>query len=491
MATFTALYDLYLLRDEPTILDRFAAIATEFASPASVRVAIGPAWARGPAASFPLFIEGKEAGAVLVEGRSLEELGPARTALLSAASEVLGDVVGRCREWARLTGENHLLRALVAPPGTGPSETAERFRFAFDAAPDAVALSTYDAGVFLDINPAFTKLTGYGREEVIGRRSLDLGLWVDPAQRSRIIQRLRVDGGFVEEEISYRRKDGSTVPCLAYGRMLELPEGLLVLTYAHDLTARRTLEQRLREAEKLESVGRLAGGVAHEFNNLATIIMGNAELLADRLGDQGEHAPEAGNIIRAARRAAVLTRRLVAYSGRQSLKPVPADLNTAIGELLREIKELAGSAVETRLRCNPEIAAAYVDPDQLREIITELVRNAGAAMPSGGVLTIGTEEAHISERNAEVTPGRYVVLVVSDTGAGMDEQTKSKLFDPFFSGRGNLAEATGLGLAVVYGTVRQSNGFIRVTSAPGVGTEFRVFLPVAASQRTTGISGRA
>ncbi len=487
---FTALYDLYLLRDEQTVLDRFAAIAADFLSPESVRVVMGPAETRGPAASFPLIVEGEKAGAVLVEGRSIEELGPARTALLSAASEVVGDIVGRCREWARLRGENHLLRALIAPAGAGLSETAERFRFAFDASPDAVALSTYDSGVFLDINPAFTKLTGYAREEVVGRRSLDIGIWFEPAQRSRIIQRLRAEGGFVEEEVCYRRKDGSTVPCLAYGRMLELPEGLAVLTFAHDLTARRDLEQRLREAEKFESIGRLAGGVAHEFNNLATIIMGNAELLEHRLREAGEHVPETVNIVRAARRAGVLTRRLLAYSGRQSLKPEPANLNAIIRELLEEIKELAGSAVETRLTCDPRIPFAYVDPDRLREIITELVRNAAAAMPSGGVLTIGTEEARISEREPEVAPGRYVVLVVSDTGAGMDEQTKSKLFDPFFTGRGNLAEAAGLGLAVVYGTVRQSNGFIRVTSAPGAGTEFRVFFPVAGAESGTEVSAQ-
>ncbi len=479
---FTRLFDLYLVKEEAVILQQFAAIMSETVSPATAGVVTGPAEAPESSASFPLVIEGAESGAVVVTGYTMEQLGPARAAILAAATEVLGDIVGRCRAWQRLTSEHRLLRALIAPPGAGSSEAAERFRLAFDASPDPVALSTYDTGVFLDINPAFSRMMGYTREEVIGRRSVDLGVWTDLATRVRIVERLRKQGGFVEEEIVYRRKDGSPVTCLAYGQMLELPEGLFVLTFAHDLTARRALEERLREAERLESVGRLAGGVAHEFNNIATVILGNAALLADRLKQQGETARELDGILRAARRAAFVTRRLLAYSGRQTLKPAAADLNDLIRELIPDIRELTGPGIKIRLRRGRKVPPAYVDGDQVREVVTELVRNAAAAMPSGGVLTIGTEEASLTEPEPDAARGRYAVLIVSDTGIGMPESTRASLFDPFFSARGNLAEASGLGLAVVYGTVRQSGGFIRVASTPGKGTEFRIFLPAAAAQ---------
>ncbi len=241
---------------------------------------------------------------------------------------------------------------------------------------------------------------------------------------------------------------------------------------------RALLKEQLRLSQKLEAVGRLAGGIAHDFNNLLTVIMGSADLLLRRLdGDDRELVDEIGH---AAERAAALTHQLLAFSRRQVLEPQVLDLNAAVSETTRMLGRLIGEHIELVARLDPALGSVRVDPSQLEQVIMNLTLNARDAMPAGGRLTIETANVDLDEPSAApqfvIQPGRYVVLAVTDTGCGMDAETRARLFEPFFTTK-EPGKGTGLGLATVYGVVKQSGGYIAAESEPGRGSAFRIYLP--------------
>src|SRR6202022_2671519 len=240
----------------------------------------------------------------------------------------------------------------------------------------------------------------------------------------------------------------------------------------------RQLEERLRQAHKMEAVGRLAGGVAHDFNNLLTIIRGNSDLLIDREGSDNFHRRCVEQIQKAAGRAVSMTRQLLAFSRMQVLQPRVIELNTIVVEMGKMLPRLIGEDIEYVFFSDPKLAPVKADPGQIEQVILNLAVNARDAMPSGGSLTvrptnIASEEIKAGKR-PPMTPGKYVLLSVTDTGHGMDEATKSHIFEPFFTTK-EVGKGTGLGLATVYGIVKQSGGFIWVVSTPNEGTTFEVF----------------
>jgi PAS domain S-box-containing protein len=246
-----------------------------------------------------------------------------------------------------------------------------------------------------------------------------------------------------------------------------------------DITDRRRLEEQLRESQKMEAVGRLAGGIAHDFNNLLTAIQGYAELLQHRLPAGGVERGYAEEIRSAAQEAASLTRRLLAVGRRQLLNPEELPLNSVVERTESLLRRLAGERVELRTDLSPDAGHVRADPGQLEQVIVSLVDNARDAMPRGGVLTLRTLRVELDEREAEeleLTPGRYAVLAVGDTGTGIDEAVLPHVFEPFFTTK-ELARGTGLGLASAHGIVRQSGGSISVQSAPGAGTTVEIYLP--------------
>ncbi len=244
----------------------------------------------------------------------------------------------------------------------------------------------------------------------------------------------------------------------------------------------KQLEERLRQAHKMEAVGRLAGGVAHDFNNLLTIIRGNTDLLKDREGADAFHQKCVDQIQKAAGRAVSMTRQLLAFSRMQVLQPRVIDLNSVVAEMGKMLPRLIGEHIEYSFSPDPSLASVKADPVQIEQVILNLAANARDAMPRGGKLSVRTvnttmDETEVAKR-PPMSPGRYVLLSVRDTGQGMDEATKLHIFEPFFTTK-ELGKGTGLGLATVYGVVKQSGGFIWVDSAPGAGTTFEIYLPQA------------
>jgi two-component system, cell cycle sensor histidine kinase and response regulator CckA len=263
-----------------------------------------------------------------------------------------------------------------------------------------------------------------------------------------------------------------------------------VVGTARDITADkqaaaelRRLEEQLRQAQKMEALGRLAGGVAHDFNNLLSVVLGHSALLA-----LGSPSPErlrdsVAQIGRAAERAAALTRQLLAFGRRQVVEPEVLDLNALVTDAASMLRRLLGEGVQVSTRLQPDLRPVRVDPGQMDQVILNLALNARDAMPRGGRLTLETREVELNEASvraqADLGPGRYVLLAVSDTGAGMVPEVQARIFEPFFTTKG-VGQGTGLGLSVVHGILKQNGGHIAVQSLPDVGTTFKIYLPTAA-----------
>jgi signal transduction histidine kinase/ActR/RegA family two-component response regulator len=287
-------------------------------------------------------------------------------------------------------------------------------------------------------------------------------------------------------EYTALRKDGTTFPVIVHASSVmsgDRPVGLrgIVIDLTELREAQEELrrkEEQLRESQKMEAIGRLAGGVAHDFNNLLTVISGHSQLMLEKLGESEPLHRSAGRIYTAAERAATLTRQLLAFSRRQVLEPEVLDLNAVVADMDKILRRVIGEDIDLLTVLDPDLGRTKADRGQIEQVILNLAVNARDAMPQGGKLTLETSNVHLGEeyagRHVAVTPGPHVMLAVSDSGIGMDEETKSQVFEPFFTTKEG---ATGLGLATVYGTVKQSGGNIWVYSEPGQGTVFKVYLP--------------
>jgi signal transduction histidine kinase/CheY-like chemotaxis protein len=291
------------------------------------------------------------------------------------------------------------------------------------------------------------------------------------------------------------RQDGSTVWVEIKASLLlddqGRPVGILGVT--RDISIRRKLEAQLQQAQKMEVVGRLAGGVAHDFNNLLTAILGYSEILLANLDVRDPTHQDAMEIKKAGERAALLTRQLLAFSRRQVLQPKSLQLNLVVENLVKMVKRLIGEDIGLEIISDPDLGRVMVDPGQIEQVILNLTVNARDAMPQGGKLIMQTANVTLDEAytrdHAEVRPGRYVLLAVTDTGCGMDAATRSHIFEPFFTTK-DMGKGTGLGLPMVYGIVHQSNGHIWVYSEPGQGSTFKIYLPMVAAETESALPGR-
>ena len=340
---------------------------------------------------------------------------------------------------------------------------------------DAVVITTPD-GHYLDVNPQACAMTGYDREELLRLGAVDTyPLEEREAAAARAAE--VASGRSIVFDRRLLRKDGTVILVEINAR--PLPDGRL-LAAMRDITERRNLENQLRQAQKMEAVGRLAGGLAHDFNNVLTAVFGYVDLLSEELAP-GSHAREdVEEIRRAAERAAALTRQLLAFSRQQVLDPIVLSVNDLIRNLDKMLRRLIGEDVDLRLNLAPDVGNVRADPGQLEQVIANLVVNARDAMPEGGKLLIETVNADLTEQYADmhrpVMAGAYVMIAVSDTGVGMDEATKARIFEPFFTTK-EKGRGTGLGLSTVYGIVKQSGGYIWAYSEVGRGTTFKVYLP--------------
>jgi PAS domain S-box-containing protein len=333
------------------------------------------------------------------------------------------------------------------------------------------------------VNPAFTRITGYRREEVMGKnpRILKSGEQ-DPALYQQLWATI-LNGGIWHGELINRRKDGSLYTEEMNIAPVRNSGGEITHFIATklDVTARKQLEQQFLQAQKMEAVGRLAGGVAHDFNNLLTIINGYAALLSEQTSTEDPRRARLKEILMAGERAASLTRQLLAFSRRQILEPRVLDLNGVIAGIEKMLRRLIQEDVELVTTSRPDLGRVKVDPGQIEQVIMNLAVNARDAMPEGGKLLIETSNVEIDENYARshspMMPGKHVMLAVSDTGCGMDLETQAHIFEPFFTTK-EEGQGTGLGLATVHGIVEQSNGFIWVYSEPGRGSTFKIYFPL-------------
>jgi|1186.fasta_scaffold00648_2 two-component system cell cycle sensor histidine kinase/response regulator CckA len=356
-----------------------------------------------------------------------------------------------------------------------------KLRIHFDNTPLAVVEWDLHFRV-TDWNPSAERIFGYSRAEAIGQHASFI---VPPQYRDHvdnIWQALISQRGGERSTNDNVTKSGRTISCEWYNTPLIDDSGkvLGVASLVQDMTERVTLEERLRQSQKMEAVGRLAGGVAHDFNNLLTVILGYAQLLADGVPHGTRLTDSTEAIKTAAEKAAGITRQLLAFSRKQVLSPRVISLNDILLNLDSLLRRLIGEDVEVMTVPAADLGRVKADPSQLEQVIMNLALNARDAMPNGGNLTLETANTYLDESYAHqhqpVVPGRYVMLAVSDTGEGMNAETQARIFEPFYTTK-EVGKGTGLGLSMVYGIIKQSGGYIWVYSEPNRGTTFKVYLP--------------
>jgi hypothetical protein len=366
-------------------------------------------------------------------------------------------------------------------------EAQERLRGIYESSKDAIGYVALD-GRLQDVNGAFVRLTGRSREELLGtpypelaapdHRSVTADTW------ARVLQ----TGNPAEHDMDLLHRDGARVPIsLTIFAVMDQdgrPVGMAMI--CKDMTERKQLEAQLRQAQKMEAIGRLAGGIAHDFNNLLTIINGYSDLLLLSLPAEQVWRGPLEEIKKAGMRAAALTQQLLAFSRKQPISPTVLDLNEVVEDSVKMLARLLGPSIELDVDLVPGPARIKADRDQLAQVLMNLTVNARDAMPEGGRVRIATADVVLGEAEAarmpDARPGAYVLLTFSDSGCGMDEACRARIFEPFFTTK-EPGKGTGLGLATVYGIVKQSGGAIAVESAPGQGTTFRVFLPPTLERR--------
>jgi len=356
-------------------------------------------------------------------------------------------------------------------------------RSVFEGAVHGIYRGTLD-GRFLDVNPALVAMLGYSSTEEVLKLSVSQDVFAEPEEGLRLLHKWQVTAE-IEEEVQWKRRDQRLITVRLSGRVLRTENqraaGLEVI--AEDVTERRALEEQLRQAQKIEAVGQLAGGMAHEFNNYLGIVLGYSELLLEEAGTTEGLRRNVAEIKAATQRTASLTRQLLALSRRQVLEPKVLDVNAVVWETHKLLRRLIPGNIDLVPVLEPNLQQVKVDPAQIQQILINLVVNARDAMPQGGKVVIETANVELDEeyagRHIEVRPGRYVMLAVSDNGSGIDEQTQARIFEPFFTTK-QKGKGTGLGLSTVYGIVRQSGGHITVESALREGSRFRIYLPPTA-----------
>jgi PAS domain S-box-containing protein len=356
----------------------------------------------------------------------------------------------------------------------------EKFSKAFHASPDWISITTLDEGLYIDVNEAFLRKTGYELHEVLGRTSIELGIWENPQDRDAIIQKIRKEGGIRNEEVRFRTKAGNIRNLLWSAEQFQFGGERCILSVGRDVTEHKRLEEELRQSQKMEAVGQFADGIAHDFNNILTALTSYSELLLYNIDHGKEVRKNVEKIIEVENSAKLLIRQLMTFSRKQVFEPQVLDLNEIINNITKLIGPLIGSQIELRLFLERDTCMLLGDRSQMELIIMNLAANARDAMPKGGKLTIETANVYLDQvfvrKHAGLKPGNYVRLICRDTGEGMDEETISHIFEPFFTTK-EEGRGTGLGLSTVYRIVKKTGGEIWLSSKVGKGTRVNIFLP--------------
>jgi len=368
--------------------------------------------------------------------------------------------------------------------GTGkiPRESQASLESLIDKAPLGICRSSIEGDRFETLNSTLREmLGGYTPEEAL-QLKISKQVWADPKDRDRIVEVLRRNLTIKSFETNFRRRDGSTLPVRISGSLVRSADGSEHFEgYAEDMTQQSTLEQQVRQVQKLEAVGRLAGGMAHDFNNVLVVIKLSAELALSQITPDNQLSKPLLQISGAADRAASLTRQMLAFGRQQIMQTRILNLNSVVSETSHMLRRVIGEDIQLVTKLPTTVRNSRLDPDQVAQVILNLAVNARDAMPAGGTLHLETADVDLdgtyTKTHASVQPGRYVMLAVSDTGTGIDKSILPRIFDPFFTTK-EVGKGTGLGLSIVYGIVKQSGGYIWVYSEPGHGTTFKLYFPV-------------
>lgn len=414
----------------------------------------------------------REASMVRKDGTEIPLLLTGRRIMLESARSVVGMAID-ITDWKR--AENQL------------RQSEERYRTLFEQSRDAVYMTGPD-GRLTEVNQAFLSLFGFTREEAA---NMDISaIYDDPAGRLRFQEEIDKKGAVDNYEIQFVRKDRVKMDCLLTATPRLDADGT-ILGYqgiVRDVTERRRLENQLVQSQKMEAVGTLAGGVAHDFNNILQVVLGYSELL---IGDEGlthRYRADLQKIYEAANRGADLVQRLLTFSRKTETNPQPLNLNRRIRELRKMLERTIPKMIDIQIFPADDLASINADPTQVDQVLMNLAVNARDAMTDGGTLIIETANVNLNEEyaraHADVNPGSYVLLAVTDTGSGMDKETLERIFEPFYTTK-ETGKGTGLGLAVVLGIVQQHRGHIKCYSEPGKGTTFKIYFPALVSDENS------
>jgi len=362
-------------------------------------------------------------------------------------------------------------------------ESESRLGAVFNGSPIGIAVTTLEDGRFLDINEAALQSLGYRRDEIIGRNTRDLALFVHEAQRDEGMRRLREFGKLDQFPAEFRKKSGETGLLSYYGRVVDIRGERCVVSMWLDLTERRRLEELHLQAQKLESLGTLAGGIAHDFNNILAAIRGNADLAAEDAASNPVVAECIEEIRKASVRAGELVRRITTFARPKEINRSEVDLRTVVTEVLKLLRASLPAAINLHTEFGEDACAVLADAGQVHEAIVNLATNAAHAIgPHPGTISFRLENADIRDdypmRIPGLKSGRYVCLVVEDSGCGMDAATLDRIFDAFYTTK-PPGEGTGLGLSMVHGIMKGHGGAVTVESVPGKGTTFRLYFAVS------------
>jgi two-component system cell cycle sensor histidine kinase/response regulator CckA len=387
-----------------------------------------------------------------------------------------------------MTSAQHILDRKRADDALHESE--KRYGALFNGITDAVlAHHITDDGLpgdLIEVNDVACRMLGYTRDELLNMGIGDIDAAESTVDVRRTVEQLR-SGQDVLFEQTHVKKDGTRIPVEVHSQTFTFKDRVAVLSTVRDITYRKRaeeerarLEEQLLQSQKMEAIGRLAGGIAHDFNNLLTAISGYSEILLSRLQEQDPMHMPINEIRKASTQAATLTRQLLTFSRKQSLKLEVIDLNAVLTDTAQMLRYVIGENIDLVTVPDPEAKTVRADSAQVAQVIMNLAVNARDAMPNGGKLTIRTANVSLGEgdtnRLALLRPGPYVMLEMADTGSGMTPEIQAHIFEPFFTTKG-VGEGTGLGLSTAYGIVRQSGGAVSVESVPGGGAAFRIYLP--------------
>jgi PAS domain S-box-containing protein len=391
--------------------------------------------------------------------------------------DTTGNVIGALGIMQDISDRKHIEMEL--------KDSEQRYRTLFQSSHDAILLMKDDK--FIECNSRTLEMFACTREQILNSSPYRFSPDLQPdGQLSKEKAQKKIRGAYAGQpqffEWLHKKMDANTFYADVSLKSIELHGELYLLAVVRDITERKQLERQLHQTQKMEAVGKLAGGVAHDFNNMLTVIRGYSDLILTHPVEQETVYQRVKQIDKACERAERLTHQLLAFSRRQILKPLIINLNTFITDLTKMLRHLIGEHIDLICNLAPDLGFTTADPSQIEQVIMNLVLNARDAMSEGGRLIIETRNAELDRntvrQHPEAKPGKYVMLAISDTGKGMDRETQSHIFEPFFTTK-KENEGSGLGLATVYGIIKQSNGFIWVYSEPQHGSTFRIYLPMS------------